>query len=52
MQVSKAIKMKNVDLTKKKNMVAQNNERLTNILNSRNLKLKMADANLQVVVSI
>ena len=50
-QVSKAIKMKNVDLTKK-NMVAQNNERLTKILNSGNLKLKVADGNLQFVVSI
>ena len=43
--------MKNVDLTKK-NMVAQNNERLTKILNSGNLKLKMAEGNLQVVVTI
>ena len=33
-------------------MVAQNNERLTKILNSGNLKLKMAEGNLQVVDSI
>ena len=43
--------MKNVDLTKK-NIVARNNERLAKILNSGNLKLKMADGNLQFVVSI